>query len=42
MKDFVGTKNAKKNLEQLMLLRTEGQTEVSQVTKDRQKYSRDS
>ena len=42
MKDFVGTKKAKKNLEQLMLLRTEGQTEVSQVTKDREKCSRDS
>lgn len=42
MKDFVGTRKAKKNLEQLMLRRTEGQTEVSQVTKEREKCSRDS
>jgi len=42
MKDFVGTRKAKKNLEQLMLLRTEGSTEVSQVSKDREKCSRDS
>lgn len=42
MKDFVGTRKAKKNLEQLMLLRTEGPTEVSQVSKDREKCSRDS
>ena len=36
MKDFVATRKAKKNLEQLMLLRTEGSTEVSQVSKDRE------
>lgn len=41
MKDFVGTRKAKKNLEQLMLLRTEGQIEVSPVSEDSEKCSRD-
>ena len=35
-KDFVVTRKAKKNLEQLMLLRTEGPVEASQVSKDRE------